>query len=395
MRRRIVNKLYKLRSFGYVVIDNDIWFLNCYFNALIKINKLSGKIEVIEKTPGYNVREKRLYRMVCYVDGKLIFVPGRSERVVSYDIGTGEFSSCYLDVDKVGERKPYFWNAYVYYNYVYMFPRKAKCIIKYDIVKNTIKYLENSLNKVPDFLSEESACFVKQFEIIEEKIYIPFERLNAVAVFDIGNENLDIKYLNIKEGCSTINYVDGYFYLASCTSPVLYRWDVETGRVWTYDFPEEFQAGRSPMFFEAIKMEDRLIFFPFHCDIIISFDINAKRFTIEQRNLEMEENDAGVTYFIEKNKGQNHSFLADVNGLCSINYEGGKLKISPYFCQDDLYNKKQINKFLLKNSYFDAYFEGEVTLEEYVEVLENADNKLVFEKESLYGKLIFDQLQKR
>ena len=47
--------LYKLRCLGFVEIGDDIWFANLYFNALVRLNKRTGKIEDLKKFPGYTI----------------------------------------------------------------------------------------------------------------------------------------------------------------------------------------------------------------------------------------------------------------------------------------------------------------------------------------------------
>ena len=239
---RGMNRLYKLRSLGYAEVNGEIWFPNRYFNALVKVNKTSGEVHLVNKFPNYDIRQRGLYTSVCYVGGKLVFIPGQSNEILSYDVKTEEYVSVELDIQKVGKDKWYFWNAYVYHQYVYMLPRKSKCIVRYDILENSVKYLENALNKIISSFSEGTPCFVGQFEIVEGKIYMPFEKINAVAIFNLESEEIDIKYLDIENGCSTINYVEGNFYMASCDFPIIYKWNKGENTIKKFDaFPEKFE----------------------------------------------------------------------------------------------------------------------------------------------------------
>lgn len=385
-----MNNLYKLRSFGYVEINDDIWFSNYYFNAIIKVNKLSGQIDMIEKFPNYDIRQKRLYRMVCNVDSKLVFVPGTSEEVVSYDITSGEFISAKLDLKKIGDKKAYFWCAHVYGKYIYMFPRGAKCIIKYDVFKNSIEYLENSLCELTYSLPETMLWFGMQFEVIDKKIYIPFVGLNAIAIFNFENDELKIKYLNIKKGCSTINFIKGCFYLASSEYPAIYQWDIETDEIRVYnDFPDGFMNKGMGMFLAACHVGDQLIFFPLGSNMIISFDINTKKIEMKKDGYQFEKEVFGISYFVDQGNDKGGALTVDIDGLQSFFFKNGELKMEPYLYLDDSYNEKKINIFLRKYKYFEKNFENEFALREYMEILKNIDDIIDNKKNNDYGKTIF------
>ena len=50
-----MNRLYKLRSLGYAEVNGEIWFPNRYFNALVKVNKTSGEVHLVNKFPNYDI----------------------------------------------------------------------------------------------------------------------------------------------------------------------------------------------------------------------------------------------------------------------------------------------------------------------------------------------------
>ena len=192
-----MDTLYKLRCLGYVEIEDSIWFANLYFNALIKLNKATGQIERMEKFPNYGVYEYFLYSTVYYVDGFLVFIPNNSEEIAAYHVETRKFISTALDHNYVGRKKTYFVNACVHRHYVYMFPTGSQCIVRYDVQNHTVKYLENSLSALIRTMPDTWYCFYQQFDEIDKRIYLPFLELNAVAVFDIQNESVEIRYLDI------------------------------------------------------------------------------------------------------------------------------------------------------------------------------------------------------
>lgn len=389
-----MGRLYRLRNYGYVEINDEIWFSNLFFNALIKINKLTGKIQYINKFPNYDVRQEVLYSAVCYINGQLIFIPHDSEEIVSYDMKTGKFDSIDMDKECIGEEKAFFLMYYIYGHYVYMFPVRSRCIIKYDVKKKVVKYLGGVLKEIMCDLPRTAICFGKEYEIIDDKLYIPFVDLNAVAIFDLNTEILDIKYLHIRGGCSTIDYIEGFFYLASSKYPLIYRWDVSQENVVAYSgFPEGFEIGKGVVIFHnSCNIGERIFFFPFLSNMIISFDTITKRIKREEfRKIPDEE--PLITYLIQKNGDKSFLLTADEENLCVLNYENKRVQMNPYFKLDNSYNKKVISKFLQQCFYYNICMESKKALKEYIEILTNLDNNKLTRKMTNCGKKIFDALR--
>ncbi|MCI9596419.1 MAG: hypothetical protein HFE75_03805 [Firmicutes bacterium] len=378
------NDLYKLRSFGYVEIDDEIWFPNLNFNALMKINKSTGRLEIVDKFPNYGAWQGWLYSTVCYVDGYLVFVPNCSEEIVAYNLKSQKFISTALDNEFIGQKKTYFINGYVHEHYVYMLPTGAECIVRYNSNNHTIQYLENELSALIRTKPETFYCFYQQFEVIDQKIYIPFLELNAVVIFGLAEESIEIKYLDIKGGCSTINYVDGLFYLASWKSPEIYCWNEETGKIKTYrEFPENFMG--TQMFLCGCDVGDRIVLFPEQSNMIISFSITSGEI-YEVQEIHNFNNDPVMTYFVSNTETGQYLLTADMDAIGSYIYTTNRLEIRPCHSTDKLYNKKQIDNFF--------FHEDEKVLEEYIaEVLKNSEGTIQTEEQCNYGKRIFDQIR--
>ena len=98
-----MSSLYILRNEKYVEIRNEIWFANLQFNALVKIEKSSGKIRLMRKFPHYNIGYGWLYSMVYNVENELIFLPCYSDEIVLYNIDLDRFTSIALDKNILGK----------------------------------------------------------------------------------------------------------------------------------------------------------------------------------------------------------------------------------------------------------------------------------------------------
>ena len=387
-----MNNWYDLKYFGYVEEEDDIWFFALQFNALVKMNKLSGKIRFMIKFPEYNICEFWLYTSVCKIGEQLIFTPHRSKKIAIYNTKSGEFSSIDLSIEQVGIREYYFMNAFAYHNYVYMFPVDARCIVRYNVMNKSIKYIDGNLEKVLSVLPKGAKCFIQQYETLDDKVYIPFAELNAVAIFDLREENLHIKYLDIEGGCTTINYFEGYFYLAARSINKIYRWDNKTGEVVIYNsFPKKFVGG-DYLFSCACIIGKKIIYLPLQSNMIISFDTKSGRLTEERRIFNVN-NKIWMAYFIRTDSGKTTGMLEHEENLCLFNYKRGKLQLHPYFMQDNLYNRKKISNYILKNMYCDyTIVENKGMLEDYINLLADLEESILGESAENLGYAIYNNM---
>lgn len=386
-----MDNLFKLRYLDFVEKKDDIWFPNLHFNALMKVNKSSGEIQIVDKFPNYEVWEKWLYIAVYTIDEKMIFVPHRSQEIVYYDTITEKFSSIDLNLDIVGETGGYFLSAFAYKNYVYMFPAYTRYIVRFDIRKDSIEYFDFGLTDALKNFPDTTVCFIKEFEIVGHKIYIPFAMLNAIAVFDLEEEKLVIKYLDIDEGCSTIKYIDGYFYLASCRKHQIYRWDEETEEITMYDtFPMEFKS-KNYVFSCSFIISEKIIFAPLESNMFISFDLQTKEICCEKK-LNNQNIEPWNTYFVKKVNDRIISMITDVSTPCLFEYQNRNLRYTPYYVESDLFNMKTISDFLIKNMFSNIIIENEEILKEYIEIIKNSSILIAYSEMRKYGKSILEQI---
>ncbi len=387
-----MNAPYKLRCLGYVEYNHEIWLSNLYFNALMKIDTESGKLQIIDKFPHYEVWREWLYATVCRVHDRLFFIPFESEEIVSYDMKTGKFTSYALDLRRIGNKGHYYISAYVHKEYLYMFPIGAKCIVRLDTRQNSVRYLEIRQNKRLD--AEKMEYFGEQYAVVEGKIYIPFLELNAVAIFDLDKEYLDIKYLNINGGCSTINYESGYFYMASLKKGEIYRWNEKTGEIKVYNqFPQGFVGGEF-VFSCAYVMNKKVFFLPLQSNMIISFDIKSEKIYMERKMLEFNGEEWKV-FSIHNSLDKIYTVIAEKEYPCQLDCEAKELKVIPFFQYNNQHNKEVISRYLLKNMYSDYKTESKNELNNYIEIMLYNDMLKKDKRKFNFGKTIFNEVREK
>ena len=376
---------YKLRCLGYAEVDDDIWFASLYFNGLIQLDRRTGQIKSARKFPDYGISHVWLYATVCQVKEYIICVPFQSEKIVSYNIQTQKFQSFALDLEKVGKRQRYYASAFVYGKYVYMFPVEAKCMIRFDVQKNSIKYLDNGLTLISEALPEKAECFVLQHAIVNKKVYIPFAGLNAVAVFEPEKECLDIEYLNIDDGCSTINYHAGFFYMASWKACKIYRWDYQTGDIMTFDtFPKNFIPGEYS-FWGTYVIGKQIFYLPVQANMIVSLDTDTGDLC-EGVKISNSCNEIWNTFSCKMSNGKVYVNVAGDDDFCILEYGDGKRMIQPYSHKGTLPGKDVISDFLLDYQYYDSMVDR---IRKYIQIIAGSNEKVKSKKTNNYGRLIW------
>lgn len=385
--------IFKFRYSDYVETERDIWFANLYFNALVKLNRKSGRIEKIDKFPNYKVGEEWLYTAVCKVGEELVFVPHKSKEVLAYNMNTGRFKSSPLNLEILGKREQYFFSAYTYGQYVYMFPNGARHIIRYDVSQHVITYLDSGLSKVLEDLSDTARCFFCQYEVVGDKVYIPFAELNAVAVFIPENEKLLIRYLGIEGGCSTITLMDGYFYLTAWKKNKIYRWNEKTSEVKIFEIPTKENEQKAYAFVNTYVTGHKIFFLSQRGDTVLSFDASREMLHIERGQLNTE-NEVLDLYFVKKNGERYVAMVADNEDLCLLDYRDERLRFLPCYKQDICYNEHKISDFLLAYGYFDEIYESDRALALFLKTMLSAGkiyNQRNINRKSC-GKEIWDNI---
>lgn len=381
-----MNQIYKPRCLDYVEIDGYIWFANIYLNALMKLDMQTGNLEIIEKFPHYAISHMWLYSSVYHIGQCLVFVPDTSMEIVSYHMEERKFISIPLEEKYIRKNKTQYISSYRKGRYIYMFPTEAKCVVKYDAITHTVTYLENAISELMHDMPENFKCFLQKYEVVGNSIYFPVLELNAVAVFDVEKESAEIHYLNIEGGCSTIDYKDGYFYLASWDSANIFRWEPVSGEIIAYkNFPQGFDG--EYMFINSYREKDRIIFFPHTSNMIISLMIDTGEIR-KLRQMDNADNELLMIYFVKRNGGNICFSGSDFGFLSSFHCLGDCVTFQDICNWNDDYNRKVIDEYLAQNGFFDLCSEDVISLSEYFDLLLRIENFPRKAKESGVGEKI-------
>lgn len=137
----------------YVHIDKDIWFTSGDYNGLYKYNLEEKRTELVAVFPHEPYYQFGLFLKMCQYKKNLIFVPQYSKRIYIFNIDNGFLTN--IKIPKLTEalQPPYFCEAVVYDNCLYMMGAKYPGIVKINledysavIIDQWVKELQNEAN---------------------------------------------------------------------------------------------------------------------------------------------------------------------------------------------------------------------------------------------------------
>lgn len=363
-----MNKLFELKCYGFTEMEERVFFPNLYFNGIVELNKITGKIQNLYRFMEYGVRTSYLYSTVCKVDNCFVFVPNCSDKIAIFDLETLESTYIQLDNEKLGKNRPYFRSACEYNNFVYMFPSKSSYIIKFDVKSGIVSYIQIETNRI----SNDRVLFRQEYEIIRDKVYIPFAEKGNMCIFDLTTDTFKIVDLGIKKGFSTINYAKGRIWMSLWEEFGIIEWNEESGTIKEYrDFPEKIEKGKYTFSYSEV-INNQIVYFPQQCNMIISLNVLTGKISCI-RTLDNWEDNALLTFGGRKNEQGFYvvvSYEKDI--LFVTETEDEKICIRPYFQVNDDFNKSMIKKYITSEQGY-CFMEPYQDLQTFLNMVKNEE----------------------
>ena len=100
-----------INFFDAELINNELWFSNKNFNALMKMNSETGETEMVSTFEGFPPEEENLHIKTILSGDLLIFIPYKSNRIHIWDIDKNCFlKSVAIEYEKGGAYGKNSWN---------------------------------------------------------------------------------------------------------------------------------------------------------------------------------------------------------------------------------------------------------------------------------------------
>lgn len=173
----------------------SLWFTGYEYNALMKMDKKSHRVEWKGTFPDEPFLKEHLYSSTASCGGKLYFAPYWAKEIAEYDLKTET-------IRKLSLRMPRKKNAVYYENgrfirvasigkKVYFIPAHYPGILCYDTEQDLIRCLDDWVDRIEELRTGESWYFT-EFELAGDKLILPCACADAIVIFDIIKEKSQV-----------------------------------------------------------------------------------------------------------------------------------------------------------------------------------------------------------
>lgn len=246
---------------------SSLWFTEYDYNALMKMDKKSRRVEWKGSFPGEPFWNEHLYSSSAACSGELYFAPYWAKEIAVYDFKTEIIRKISLPLpgkkSAVNDEAGRFIQAAPIEKKVYFIPAHYPGVLCYDTERERMDCLDNWVDRIEELRTGESWYF-SGFELVGHEMILPCACADAIVVIDIRKgKSRVIPTLPTDYACKFIGMyrVGDHLYLVSADGTVTKR---------RIDSPEEeMKRWNIPVFglnelelFPARQAGDSLWLFP-------------------------------------------------------------------------------------------------------------------------------------
>ena len=190
------------------------------------INKINGHARYIDELS--ESTKKRLYSDIAYYNDKLYFIPMSDDKIVVYDLKTGEkkyIFFCFPDeyIGKTRYLEDYkFCIGCVMNKALYMFSCTFPAILKLDLDTESIHYIKGWVEEVECRTIKANMGYFRSGLLHDGKMILPSCSSNCVMVFDFTDDSVQIMEVG-KESYSDIAFMNHDYYISGLESGKMSR----------------------------------------------------------------------------------------------------------------------------------------------------------------------------
>ena len=195
----ITDMFCRMNCYGMVEDENDIWFSWATANGVCRIDKVSGKAELLEYFEDYSWNQGNLYHSIQKAGDQIVFVPSLAESIAVYDVWQKKISYISLQaVDGTGRKETYpgikFWSSILYGSFVYMFGYSYPAILKLNVETKEVKYLTDWVEKIEKRIvkTTDSRGYFLEGTVFSHYAFIPCGCTNAVLKLNLLTDQTEV-----------------------------------------------------------------------------------------------------------------------------------------------------------------------------------------------------------
>ena len=176
-----------------VIVGNDIWFFSMDYNGLFSVNMDTEEIVFRGQVPWEEEMKNGLYNSICATNKKIYLIPFMATQMAVYDIETSSFKAV-----KIGdaEKSQNYAEAILHDDKIFMFNYYNPYIGIVDINREEVCIIDSFQNKIKDIeIEDETIWFRKQPILIDDIIYMPCAKANAIVQIDCKSKDCQVNIL--------------------------------------------------------------------------------------------------------------------------------------------------------------------------------------------------------
>ncbi|WP_207641309.1 YncE family protein [Lacrimispora aerotolerans] len=218
-----------------ILVDHCIWGAANDFNALVKIDKETNSMEMIERFPEEDALSVRLFGDVAYTNGKLIFAPMSANNIVIYEIENKKFRLVPIDEKIVTGSRSYdkehkFCRVIVRGEEAYIIGCSFPAILKMNINNYEVNYITDWVNVLNNLISDKNIVYFRSVYVLEgTEIWLPSYSCNMLVKFSLVEQEFQYYSIGKRENhYSDVEFDGKLFWLSSVNGHELISWDPQT-----------------------------------------------------------------------------------------------------------------------------------------------------------------------
>ena len=178
------------------LVGNELWVPAENYNALYKINMDTFEATFVTRFEGEKNRKRLFYKMVRYQD-KLFFVPKEADNIIEYSLTTGEQK---VHTPNYGEliSMTKFFDAFVYGNYLYMFPANSSQVVCLDMDTGELSYDVACCRNMFELETETRTAIFSKGDYKEETAWVASPKTNCILEYHMQNQTYKEHYVGEK-----------------------------------------------------------------------------------------------------------------------------------------------------------------------------------------------------
>lgn len=217
-------------------IDNDIWFASGDYNGLYRYNLEEKSTERIVVFPHESFCQGGLFLKICKYKNNLILVPQYAKRIYIFNIDSGFLKDLAIPALEEGLQGPYFCDAIVCKEYIYMMGTRYPGILKVNLENDEVEILGQWLEeyRIKTKISNNGYFLGMKGVLDYNNYWIPCYQCNKVLKMNMQTGNYCFYEVGRKENkYARIIKIDNLFVLVTHNSENFCRiafWDASTDR---------------------------------------------------------------------------------------------------------------------------------------------------------------------